>query len=309
MENNFAPENTQFPNNTYPNNTYPGNAPYPANNTPQQPVQTAPQYANPYGAQAPETPQYANPYGAQTPEAPQYADPYAPQYADPYAPQYANPYGTPVTPPAKKSKKGLLIGLIAGGSALLIIIIALVLYFTSDSYKYGKAEDLMAEGNYTEALAMFDELGYYEDSEDKVIECNKNILYEELEGKEDGVYIYSGDYKYILEASEDEKALKLWVLTEDSGFCITFYMDSDDADFYYLWDSSYGSDSTTEGTCKISELTTDNSLEIDKFTGSTSYMQSLTDSNCDLACLYLPDLLEETYLGLTPADIGFTSLD
>ena len=307
MDNNYQSNNGYAPNQ--------GNNPY-AN-----PYSTTPEnvtYTNPYTAQQANSP-YANPYV--TPQGnPPYADPYAAQqgnspYADPYATQqgnspYADPYASPYVPVApKKSKKGLLIGLIAGGSALLIIIIALALYFTSDSYKYGKAEDLMAEENYTEAVAIFEDLGYYENSEEKAIECNRNILYDYLEPEENGVYIISDDYKYLLTASEDERELELWVLTENDGFRLAFDMKSDKADFYYLWDSSYGNDSTTEGTCNISELTTDNSLEIDRFTGNTSHMQSLTDGSCDLACHYLPDLLDDTGLGLTPADLGFTSLD
>lgn len=105
-----------------------------------------PPYGAPYG-QPTDQPQYGQPYGQPATEPPQYGQPYGqPQYGAPYgqppaapppgwgqqpgfgAPGYPPPYGPggpggPFGPPPKKSRTGLVIGLVSGGVVLLVLLV------------------------------------------------------------------------------------------------------------------------------------------------------------------------------------------
>ncbi len=84
----------------------------------------------------------------------------------------------------KKSKKGLI---------LVILVIVLAGLFAGykygpdliNSYKYDKAVTLSEEGNYSEAITIFKELGDYSDSKEKATECEYNSA---LKFEEDGKY-------------------------------------------------------------------------------------------------------------------------
>ena len=227
----------------------------------------------------------------------------APYYTDPAATPYASPYNALPTPP-KKSKKPLIIGLIAGIAVFTIILVSLLIYFSSDSYKYSKANDLITEGNYSEAISLFRELGDYEDSENKIMECNRRTLYDYLKAVGDAK-IYDSNYTYSLRAKDGNLLLGLSV--KNFTFDIIFDMSSDNGEFRAVF-----SDTTAEGDCVISELTrNNNSPQIDTCSGyfSKSKMQELVNPACNLSCMHIGTLIDKTELGLSPADIGFTSID
>ncbi len=119
---------------------------------------------------------------------------------------------------AKKIKKLTAITASAVGAAACVII-AFVIVLTNviiPNGKYNDAKALMDVGKYTEAIAAFEELNGYKDSEDKINECNTAIL----EGKyndamaliQEGRYAEAaicfgaiGDFK-----DAKEKSLGLW---------------------------------------------------------------------------------------------------
>ncbi|MFJ8109894.1 hypothetical protein [Streptomyces sp. NPDC096132] len=103
-------------------------------------MSTPPPPQNPYGPPNPQGPQ--NPYGPPAPQPPQ--GPYAPgpygqqappPYGHPPAPQQPQPYGAPYppppygwAPPPKKSRTGLILGIVGGVFGLVVAgVVALVL--------------------------------------------------------------------------------------------------------------------------------------------------------------------------------------
>ena len=73
------------------------------------------------------------------------------------------PPSPPPEPVKKKKKTGLIIGIVAGVVALLGIAAAIVLYMLP-RYHYQQAEALEAEGEYLQAADMFQSLGDFSDS-------------------------------------------------------------------------------------------------------------------------------------------------
>lgn len=101
----------------------------------------------------------------------------------------------------KKSKKGKII---------FIVIIIAALAFAGykyipgiiNNFKYEKATTLASEGNFTEAIAVYKELGNYSDSEEKIKECTYNnaVELEEAENFAEAKAAYEslGEYKDCL---------------------------------------------------------------------------------------------------------------
>lgn len=98
----------------------------------------------------------------------------------------------------KKSHKGLIIFILIILAALAVAAYKYAPGIIND-YKYDKATSLAAEGNYTEAITLFTELGDYEDSAEKVKECSYNnaLALEEDESfaKAAALFKALGDYK------------------------------------------------------------------------------------------------------------------
>lgn len=135
----------------------------------------------------------------------------------------------------KKSKKGLVI---------VILVIVLAGLFAGykygpdliNGYKYDKAVALSEDGNYSEAITVFKELGDYSDSQEKATECEYNSA---LKFEENGKYSEAkvafenlGDYgdsktraqacayseaKVALESNNFDTASKLFIDLGDYG--------------------------------------------------------------------------------------------
>lgn len=73
----------------------------------------------------------------------------------------------------KSSKKGLIIFV----SVIMLAVLGGIVYYasTADARDYKKANELYADKKYEEALAIYSELGEYEDSQKLVAECEKEI--------------------------------------------------------------------------------------------------------------------------------------
>ena len=72
--------------------------------------------------------------------------------------------------PVKKKTKGLIITI---ASLITLGIIFLVVFFIAiPSAKYSKAQSLLEEGNYAEAISLYDSLGEFKKAEEKKLECN-----------------------------------------------------------------------------------------------------------------------------------------
>lgn len=68
--------------------------------------------------------------------------------------------------PRKKKNKGLIIGIIAGVVAIVAVAVTLsAITLNKKSNLYRQARELMAQKNYAEAVAIFEELGGYKESE------------------------------------------------------------------------------------------------------------------------------------------------
>ena len=75
-----------------------------------------------------------------------------------------------------KFKKMAKISVIVIALILILIIGFIVITKTViPEIKYGKANNLMQEGKYNEAVAIFNEISEYKDSEDKIFKCNSKI--------------------------------------------------------------------------------------------------------------------------------------
>ena len=92
----------------------------------------------------------------------------------------------PQAEPKKKSKKGIIIGIV---SAIVILVAAasVYLYFTQFSpdaiirKKYDEAVSLYNEGNYDEALPIFEELGDYSNAIETAKGCKYNLGIEAMD--------------------------------------------------------------------------------------------------------------------------------
>ena len=120
----------------------------------------------------PEAPVYQPPV---QPDAPVYQGaPVQPDYGygDPYPQAFSQqpaPAGVPAKP-KKKKKTGLIIGIIAA-VVLLAGAGVLVFFLTADAREYSKAMGLKDDGQYQEAIAIFTELGDYDDSSEQITDC------------------------------------------------------------------------------------------------------------------------------------------
>ncbi len=135
----------------------------------------------------------------------------------------------------KKSHKGLIIFIL-----IILVVLAGAAYKYApgiiNDFKYDKATSLAAEGNYTEAITLFTELGDYEDSAEKVKECSYNnalaLEKDEKFGKAAALFETLGDYKdsairnkvciygeasLALEKGNYDEATKLFKTIKDYG--------------------------------------------------------------------------------------------
>lgn len=103
-------------------------------------------------------------------------------------------------PKKKKSKKGLVIGIVTG---VLVVLIGagVILYFTvlKDMFAYNSAVDHKDKAEYSEAIDIFTELGDYKDSASQITECKYLLAKQQID---DGDYEEAratltelGDYK------------------------------------------------------------------------------------------------------------------
>lgn len=212
--------------------------------------------------------------------------------------------------PEKFNRKFLSKRLLLGGAMIVGIIVAVALYFNSNSYKYGCAKDLLAEGKYEEASTAFTDLGDYKDSKDKISECNRRILYNYLLEK-DSYTLSSTEYTYELKPDGDKISIAVTFPTKNVEFSILIDMTSDKGQFICKCAPFPHLASTSDGDCKISSLRkTDNDLETDNVSGyyDKEQMKSLSDIACNVLCMNLGTVLESTDTGLTADDIGFNGL-
>lgn len=198
---------------------------------------------------------------------------------------------------------------LVGGVIIIGVVIALLLYFTSDSYKYGQAKDLIAEGKFDEAINAFEKLGSYEDSENKIIECNRRKLYDYLSEK-DGYTLQNADYTYELNPEGDK--IRFGISSSKQKFYILFDMTSDNGNFLCEFVLSPEQITTSKGKCSISKLkSSNNSLVIDENTGyfNASQMNDLADISCDSICKEFDTMLKKLKLNLSPANLGFAGIE
>ncbi len=108
----------------------------------------------------------------------------------------------PVTeePKKKKSKKGLVIGIV---TSILVVLIGagVILYFTvlKDLFAYNSAIDHKDKAEYSDAIDIFEDLGDYKDSQAQITECKYLLAKQQID---DGEYEEArstltelGDYK------------------------------------------------------------------------------------------------------------------
>lgn len=198
----------------------------------------------------------------------------------------------------------------------------IILFLFSPSAKYNNANDLIDDGKYDEAIAVYQGLGDYEDSSQKIIECNRRKLYDYI--KKNGA-IEQKDYddsSYGI-TTEGEN-LKFYnysqqnptsTVSADVEFEILIDMTSNEGKFF----TSYGfytgfrsEESTGEGKFDVTNFSPNhNGLSLDEYSGTIGRSMILEMSNTwgQLLCHKINPLLEESKLGLVAKDIGFISIE
>ena len=208
----------------------------------------------------------------------------------------------------KKSKKPIVIG-ISIAALVIIGVVVIVLSMFSPSAKYKKANDLIGDGKYDEAIAIYQELGDYEDSTQKIIECNRRKLYDYCKNKGITDLTKTGSTYGI--KTEGEKINFYMIMSSYSAnveFGILINITSNDGEFY----TSFGSTASGEGTFKVSEFSDNkNNLSLESYSGIVSRSQILDMSTMSSMLLgsEITPLLEKTELGLVAKDIGFISIE
>lgn len=129
--------------------------------------------------------------GLYQPPAPSY--PPEDNFYNPPSPAPYDPFSGDVSyPPApKKSKKGLIIGLSAGGGALLLLIVGLIIFLTValPNIRYNSAVNLFEHKKYSQARDTFKQLGNFKDSPEYLEKCDYEIALKDAEDD-----FNSGDY-------------------------------------------------------------------------------------------------------------------
>lgn len=222
----------------------------------------------------------------------------------------------------RKSKKTIVIGI---SVAILIVIgvaIAIILSMFSPSSKYNKANTLIDDGKYDEAIAVYQELGDYEDSSQKIIECNRRKLYDyitengaieqkDYDGSSYGITTEGENLKFYNYSHDNPTS----TVSADVEFEILIDMTSNEGKFF----TSYGfytgfrsEESTGEGKFDITKFSSNhNGLSLDEYSGTIGRSMILDMSNTwgQLLCHKINPLLGESELGLVAKDIGFTSIE
>lgn len=128
-----------------------------------------------------------------------------------------------------KFKKMAKISVIVIALILILIIGFIVITKTViPEIKYGKANNLMQEGKYNEAVAIFNEISEYKDSEDKIFKCNSKLRESVVQQLEKYVGVYDKTKKEMSEFyGEEIPAGYILEITEanSSGikFNLTYY--------------------------------------------------------------------------------------
>ena len=154
--------------------------------------------------------------------------------------------------------------LVAAG---VVIIAIVVLYFSSDFHAYNKAENLLSDGKYKDAITAFSELGDYKDSKERISECNRRILYDFLQDSRDYT-LHATQYSYGLTAKEGKISISVSFADKNVDFSILLDMKSDKGKFICECAPLPLLETTSDGDFKISQLKkSENSLEIDNVSG------------------------------------------
>ena len=218
---------------------------------------------------------------------------------------------TPIADTAAGKGRKLRPVLIIAGGVLLVIFAALILYLNSSCYKYDKAEDLLLAGKYEDAVVAFTDLGDYKDSAAKITECHRRILFDYLV-KQNGYSLNDTGYTYKMSADGDKISLLLNIPEYTVEFRLLIDMKSDTGKFcceFFPFDHIA---TTSEGTCRISELTSsENNLTIDSTSGhyDSDQMKSVADPLSTLLCKLLDTTLDKLDAGVTAGNIGFKNID
>ncbi len=209
----------------------------------------------------------------------------------------------------RKSKNPIVIGATVVVLIIIGVIVTIILSMFSPSAKYNKANNLIGDGKYDEAIAIYQELGDYEDSSQKIIECNRRKLYDYCKNK--GITDLTNTGSTYGIKTEGEKINFYMIMSSYSAnveFGILMDMTSDDGEFY----TSFGSTASGEGTFKVSEFSdSKNNLSLESYSGIVSRSQILDMSTMSsmLLGIEITPLLEKTELGLVAKDIGFISVE
>ena len=89
-----------------------------------------------------------------------------------------------------RNKTLKIIAVIIGAMIILLAGIISIIKFAIPQSQYGKANNLMNEGKYSEAITIFEKIKTYKDSEDKIFDCNIKIR----DQKEKELSKYLGTY-------------------------------------------------------------------------------------------------------------------
>ena len=129
---------------------------------------------------------------------------------------------------AKKAKLTKIISVVS--VALIVVAIGIYNIVLAPMMKYNKAVTLLESGSYDEAISSFTELGDYQDSANKIIECGKAKEYKSAEvlldsGEyEDAKELFTnlGDYKNSADMvkkcdSEKEKKVKANIMAQSQN--------------------------------------------------------------------------------------------
>lgn len=123
---------------------------------------------------------------------------------------------------SKRNPKTKKVAIILAAMCALICILVLAIGFGSRAYRYNKACSKLKTGHYQEAIAIFEKLDSYKQSEAKIIDAKYNqacskleagryqeaiTIFEELDGyKLSEAKVYEAKYSYVLENRNNANA-------------------------------------------------------------------------------------------------------
>ncbi len=211
----------------------------------------------------------------------------------------------------KRLKKPIVIGMSVAVLIVIGVAVVIILSMFSPSSKYNKANALIDDGKYDKAITIYQELGSYEDSSQKIIECNRRKLYSYCKGK--GVTeITNTKTNSTYGVKNEGEKISFYMIMESSStsveFGILIDMTSDNGEFY----TGLGPITSGEGTFKVSEFSNEkNNLSLEDYSGVVNRSQVLNMSTLSSILLgsQINSLLAETEIGLVAKDIGFTSIE